>query len=138
MINSAGYSKHSRHQHFYLSSNTAWDIQAQSWYVFPNFAIFTLFFYVFQLFFGRFWANWVQFFRADSWRESSSKNVNSFDIALLPAKIFKVKVGSFFPTSAHISWRDINYKCFWKGLSYFRPFQSIFGPKNPPCRHLEL
>ena len=62
---------------------------------------------------------------------SSIKMVFSLPLTLLVLEIFKVKVVTFSPISAYISWRDVNYQCFWWEFRIFDHSHRFLGPKNP-------
>ena len=57
--------------------------------------------------------------------------VFSLPLTLLVLEIFKVKVVTFSPISAYISWRDVNYQCFWWEFRIFDHSHRFLGPKNP-------
>ena len=56
--------------------------------------------------------------------------VFSLALALLVLEIFKVKVETFFPISAYISFRVVNYKCFWWEFRIFDHSHRFLGLKN--------
>ena len=80
---------------------------------------------------GHLWADWAIKFYAKFWAFSSTKMVFSLPLTLLVLEIFKVKVGTFFPIWAYISWRDVNYKGFWWEFCIFDHSHQFLGPKTP-------